>query len=290
MQRRGPIEQPKHTMNTFMPAHVVAFQQKHALLSALWLLDTGNYQRAKDHVCTRNKEEVESHLLIYCLRGEGWFSNQRERFRVTAGDVVLARAGVAYSYGADADEPWTIQWAYFNGADVDDLLRLAEVPMDGAVLQIGYQDRILAAFNDMLMTLQAGLSQHHLLVASGCLRYILNRIALSTSQPTLSKNDLAVERVLNLMRENIGLRYTLNDLANHADMPRSTFIRIFREKMGCPPLEYFLRLKVQRACELLERTDKSVGQISRQLGYDDQYYFSRLFKKFMNQSPQHYRS
>ena len=72
-------------------------------------------------------------------------------------------------------------------------------------------------------------------------------------------------------------------------MPRSTFIRVFRTKTGYATVEYFLRLKVQRACELLETTDLQINQISRKLGYEDQYYFSRLFKKFMDISPQQYR-
>lgn len=290
MRRSAPIQQPKHTISTPMPPNIVASQQQHPLLTNLWLTDTGNFKRAKGHVWERNQAEVETNLIIYCLQGKGWFDGGGANWEVRPGDVIIARAGIAHSYGADTDDPWTIQWAHFDGKEVPQLLTLVDLPAMGGVISVGYQDSISTVFNDMLITLHAGFSQQHLLVATACLRYILSRIALTRSQSPSSRAGLAVERVINLMRRNISKRYRLDQLASHAKMPRSTFIRIFRQKTGYPPVEYFLRLKVQRACELLETTDLSIGQISRQLGYEDQYYFSRLFKKFMHLSPQNYRA
>lgn len=49
-------------------------------------------------------------------------------------------------------------------------------------------------------------------------------------------------------------------------------------------------LKIKKACDLLDTTDMKVNQISLYLGFDDQYYFSRLFTKIMGTSPKHYRS
>ncbi|RME70993.1 MAG: AraC family transcriptional regulator, partial [Verrucomicrobia bacterium] len=55
------------------------------------------------------------------------------------------------------------------------------------------------------------------------------------------------------------------------------------------PLDYFNRLKVQRACELLATTTLSIAEIAEQLGFDDPYYFSRLFRKIMGMAPRVYR-
>jgi AraC-like DNA-binding protein len=56
-----------------------------------------------------------------------------------------------------------------------------------------------------------------------------------------------------------------------------------------PPLDYFIHLKLQKACLLLFSTDRKVRTIAEELGYDDPYYFSRLFKKYMKSSPEIYR-
>ena len=54
-------------------------------------------------------------------------------------------------------------------------------------------------------------------------------------------------------------------------------------------MQAFQRIKVSHACYLLDISDDTVAQIASWLGYDDPYYFSRLFKKVMGISPQGYR-
>lgn len=54
-------------------------------------------------------------------------------------------------------------------------------------------------------------------------------------------------------------------------------------------MEYFIHLKIQRACRYLTLTRFSIKQISLTLGYSDQYYFSRIFHKVMGVSPLAYR-
>ena len=44
-------------------------------------------------------------------------------------------------------------------------------------------------------------------------------------------------------------------------------------------MAYFIQLKIRKACELLDQTDSTIREIASQLGYDDPYYFSRIFKK-----------
>jgi AraC-like DNA-binding protein len=55
-------------------------------------------------------------------------------------------------------------------------------------------------------------------------------------------------------------------------------------------MDYFIHLKIQNACKLLYLTDMTVREVSFELGYDDPYYFSRLFKKVMGISPMQYRN
>ena len=65
---------------------------------------------------------------------------------------------------------------------------------------------------------------------------------------------------------------------------------ITKKKTGYAPIDYFIRLKIQKACELLETTDQQVGEMGYSLGYPDIDYFSRLFKKVVGLSPRQYRA
>jgi AraC-like DNA-binding protein len=91
------------------------------------------------------------------------------------------------------------------------------------------------------------------------------------------------------MLEQLTQPLSLDDFADYAAMSRSYFSRQFREKTGYAVMDYFTRLKIQKACELLETTEMKVTEISHYLGYKDPYYFSRLFKKVSGISPSHYR-
>jgi transcriptional regulator GlxA family with amidase domain len=64
---------------------------------------------------------------------------------------------------------------------------------------------------------------------------------------------------------------------------------MFCKEVQFSPINYFLHLKIERAGQLLLHTNMKINQISLKLGFDDPYYFSRLFKKIKGVSPKQYR-
>jgi AraC-like DNA-binding protein len=72
-------------------------------------------------------------------------------------------------------------------------------------------------------------------------------------------------------------------------MSVSTFCHLFRKQMHTSPVHFFIRMKMHRACELLDTTDLSVHEIGARVGYEDPFYFCRIFKKMMGQTASEYR-
>ena len=91
------------------------------------------------------------------------------------------------------------------------------------------------------------------------------------------------------MRQNLHRTLTLAEIARHASLSVPHFGAMFRRQLNCSPLEMHIRLRMQRASELLESTDHTVAEIGGALGYDDPLYFSRLFRQKIGQPPSHYR-
>lgn len=83
---------------------------------------------------------------------------------------------------------------------------------------------------------------------------------------------------INYMRENINKPLKLVVLAASTGYSTSHFSRIFSERTGHAPMEYFNQLKKQEACRRLHTTKLSVDEIVSNLGYSDPFYFSRTFK------------
>jgi AraC-like DNA-binding protein len=60
---------------------------------------------------------------------------------------------------------------------------------------------------------------------------------------------------------------------------------LFKKKTGQSPLNFATYLKIQKACHLLEFSDLKIRDIAYQLGYEDAFYFSRVFSRVMEISP-----
>ncbi len=271
-----------------IPETVIRKQARNPLLRDILPTYTGNFPKALGHVMHRGA--IDEWIVIYCSDGRGWYETQGRRFLVEEGDVLFCFKGQAHGYGADDLKPWTIHWAHFIGEQVPNYLKLIGASKNAPVVQVGQRLRLIALFRDMIDTLEAGYSLQHLLQAASGFRQILSSMALARmySKPE-EVGDLNVEGVITFMREALHGFLSLGEIAGQAHMSPSHFSRKFKAKTGYAPVEYFHRLKMQRACELLDTTHHSVGEVGDQLGYEDPYYFSRIFKKLVGRSPRTYR-
>lgn len=91
------------------------------------------------------------------------------------------------------------------------------------------------------------------------------------------------------MRENIQQNLTLKELASYFKYSPSHFSALFFGETGVSPMNYFIRLKIQKACEYIELTNMKLNEIATHLGFEDAAYFSRTFTKVMGCSPSVYR-
>ena len=78
-------------------------------------------------------------------------------------------------------------------------------------------------------------------------------------------------------------------LAARVNVSPSHFFALFKRQIGCAPIDYFIRLRMQHACRLLDETAMSVKEVAATLGYDDPFYFSRIFKSVNQVAPSEYR-
>jgi transcriptional regulator GlxA family with amidase domain len=98
-----------------------------------------------------------------------------------------------------------------------------------------------------------------------------------------------VEESIAYMMRHLDEPLQVATLAARANVSPSHFFALFKRRVGCAPIDYFIRLRMQHACRLLDETVMSVKEVAATLGYDDQFYFSRLFKAVNHVSPSCYR-
>lgn len=84
-------------------------------------------------------------------------------------------------------------------------------------------------------------------------------------------------------------KITLDDLAKKSQFSKRHFQRIFQECMGRSPIDHLLRIRVQKAAELLRNSDRKITDIAFDCGFSDGNYFTRQFRKMTDLSPSEYR-
>ncbi|WP_431482485.1 AraC family transcriptional regulator [Pseudomonas solani] len=283
------------TSNWPLPANGVRFTTpprlrrllaRNSLTAGCYPLALGFYPEAGGHRMLRLAPD--DHLLIYCRAGQGWLETGDGRLDVVGGDLLLLPKGRMHAYGADSQRPWSIYWVHFEGELVEDFLR----PLGPAGLRrIGAQPRLLADFDALLGLRRHGLNPLHFVHAAHQLQTLLTSLAVLPARGVLkSGRVLDIDAVQAVMRAHLHDSLNLDQLAAQFKLSRFHFAKTYRALTGHAPIQDFIQLKMAHACRLLDEGDQGIRQIAEQLGYEDVYYFSRLFRKVVGMAPSHYRA
>lgn len=284
-----------------LPPKIVEMEAQDPLASSLYVTDIGYYPLAQYHYRERT-QPIGQYVLIYCVTGSGWYrvgekdSPSAKEHQVAANEYFILPADQPHAYGCSEETPWTIYWVHFQGDHAAIYAKGAQQPQQvkpSMQSRIGYRNNL---FEEIFTTLSQDHGIDALRFVSSLLHYYLASMRYlqqyrkaEASAPKTTDEDAIVEAAEHYMKENIGQRLTLGDMAAYVGYSVSHFSTIFRRKKGQSPLNYFNQLKIQDACERLKQTDIRINQLCYKVGIDDPYYFSRLFTRLVGCSPKAFR-
>ncbi|WPK12536.1 helix-turn-helix domain-containing protein [Lysinibacillus louembei] len=111
---------------------------------------------------------------------------------------------------------------------------------------------------------------------------------LATGKAIVHEVDLA-ESAKIYIEKNINQQITVQKLADFLNISTRHLLRIFKERYGEGPQNYLQQYRLMLAQKYLQGTSLSIKEISLAIGYEDEYYFSRMFKKQLHITPSEYR-
>lgn len=228
--------------------------------------------------------------LLYISSGKLHLYVDGEDRIITKGNMLLFRPGEAQLYNLySADKPETY-WVHFTGSDVDLLLDYYGMPKDENVFFTGTSPDYQWLYKQMIQELQLRRVNYEDLLNMN-LRHIFLIINRFLKEGTELDSDALneVERATHYFNENYNQNICIKDYAADRHMSDCWFNRTFKKVTKVTPIQYIISLRITSAINLLENTDHNIKQISSMVGYDDEYYFSRLFKKSTGLSPTEYR-
>ncbi len=104
------------------------------------------------------------------------------------------------------------------------------------------------------------------------------------------KHLAIVKQARDFMMENYALPLTVTDVAQHLFISPSHLSRLFREELDCTINDYLTRVRVEQAVEIMKRPEFSVAQVSIAVGFQNQSYFAKVFRKYIGVTPLIYKN
>ena len=241
---------------------------------------------------------IRNHYLFhYIISGRGFLDattadGSTQHYDLEAGQGFIVYPGQINTYSADQEQPWKYVWLEFDGLRIARYLHDAGLSVEQPIYKPTNMEQA-EKLQDIMLHI-ASHSRASTLYLFGYLCLFMDQLIQSSAArrdiQDARVQDVYVQDAIRYMEANYDRELTVEEIANVCQLNRSYFSKLFRQKEGCPPQEYLIRLRLSKAAELMVNTEMSINDISLSCGYPNQVHFSRAFKQRYGMSPREWRS
>ena len=219
-----------------------------------------------------NGRVLQEYQLNYITEGGGMLENSRGKVELKTGNLMVTFPGEWHRYKPDSKTGWTENYIGFNGPATQFFMAHSLFDPKNSIIPTGIHEEVLDAYLrifELVNTEPPGFQQ----IASGLLIKLLGTLVSFQKQKEFSGKEITgiIEKARFEMRSKVEQQFDLEQFATDNNIGYSYFRRMFKNFTGISPRQYFLQLKIMRARELLLTTNKSIKEISFQLGFDSIY-------------------
>ncbi len=236
---------------------------------------------------------MKGYIMNLTVKGRGKIFSGEHEFIVEPGDLLLFPLEAVHYYGrADDSNEWYHRWVYFRPrAYWADWLRWPhEVERVG---HIKLADEQLAnEFDSLFLNIEETHKEIRPMseqLAMNLLERLLIRCYEVSSLADHAPMDHRILEACQILSASLSAEVSIEELAEQVFLSPSRLAHLFREQVGVSIVRWREDQRIIRAKLLLQTTPLPVAVIGQQTGYDDQLYFSRVFKKRVGVSPSEYR-
>ena len=288
------------------PAALIARYAREPAIADFLVTRSGYFPRCANNVAWR-PEPLPWHetVVTLCLEGRGWIKDIHDpnapEILIAPGEMLVVPSDTPHCYGADKKDPWSQLWFHASGARVVQFLAELGVkgaPYKGRLSNVGLVRDCLHRINELRRhgcgrpVLLEGATLGEFVLARLCAESCLQAACTSaTYKPDRSAADRRqkLDSLVAFFQDNFRREISLREVASCCHVSESWLYHSFPERTGFSPMGFVIHLRLQEACRLLATSDRKLADIAACVGYDDVFYFSRLFKKHLALSPTEYR-
>ena len=233
----------------------------------------------------KNGRILHEFQLNYITEGSGILETEYGKYQVQPGTVIFIFPGMWHRYKPHKSG-WKEHYIGFLGSFTDNLFLDKTISPQKPVVYIGFQDNIIKHFFEILDQIKdekPGYQQ----VCSSIILYIVSSIISINKNREFSGREVEkkIRKACITLRENVNKSINIQQLAHDYHIGYSHFRKMFKKYTGLSPAQYHLNLRIQRANELLMSTNLSVKQIAFELGFQSNFYFTRIYTRKTGLTP-----
>lgn len=228
------------------------------------------------------------YIIHYILSGKGVYFAPSGTYPVEQGELFLIRPSESIHYQADYITPWTYYWVGFNGGNILEILNLCGFSNDTLVRSYRDDEKLKEVMHQLAYPNYDSLDREYELL--GYLYHMFSLLIHTHHHTPVPKSVQYLNHAIGFIQQ----RYSysdlkVNDVADYVGIDRTYLYRIFYESFQMSIQDFILNLRLKKAKHLLTYSDNSIGLIAFNCGFENQSYFSTIFKKHFSISPLQYR-
>lgn len=229
--------------------------------------------------------------LFYVLNGKGYFLVENEKLPVAENDMVIVNPNVSHTEMGNSEDPLeyivlgisglafkdeTLDTAYnyslhnFRSCKDDFLFYLKTLVREAVQKEEGYETICQNLLESLVLNL---------------IRRTHKKVALTPSKKVTKECRFVEQYIEEHFTENI----TLQKLSELTYLNKYYLVHSFKEYNGTSPINYLINKRISESKHLLETTNHSVAKIAAMVGFSSQSYFSQVFKRETNMTPNEWR-
>lgn len=231
------------------------------------------------------REDKNLYVLEYIIKGTGEIIHNGKKFTACAGDVYLIHKNSTHQYYSSADDPWEKIFINMHGELIDALVKAYslqdKVVISGVDAYDLFKEAYSIAFSDKPIE---DIKKEIAIVV----HKILQRVYETVKEESIHSDEAVMLK--EFLDRSIYKRVTVEDISSSIFRSKDYTIKLFKKEFGTTPYNYLLDKKMEAARYLLVNSKTTIKEIAYSIGFEDQHYFSNVFKKKYLMSPKQYRN
>lgn len=231
----------------------------------------------------------EYYILHYIIDGCGTYTVNGETYELGENDGFIVPPDTTVIYRADIKNPWTVYWVGFHGKKAEYYLSRINVKLSRPVFHFSEKPLLTDCMEKLYAEIQSSAISFELIL--GYFYQLIGYIQKGTIEDQTPYEPVYYYKsALRFIEHNLRLPLKVQDLAEDIGLSPSHTYRIIKKESGLSPHELIEQMKMKKACEMLEKTNISIHEISLLLGYEYVSHFFHVFKKVVGMTPGGYRT